>query len=184
MAKGGNQIMYVTHNLRLDLTRPELTERIALVQDDRYSRNLSIRLFENGRPFCPDSSCTLLIRYQKPDGIGGAYDALPDGTPGWDICENRLTVRLAPQVCTVPGITVLTVTLLRGSSALTVFAVELDVRPLPVGRMESREYVSIATPALPLWDTSDYGKFLSCGPDGLLWANPGDHFPDGEGVAF
>lgn len=151
--------MNVTHKLRLDLVRQETLPRVDVVQDDKFSRSLAISLYENGKPFCPGDGCGVLIRYRKADGIGGAYDALPDGSAGWVISENLLVIRLAPQVCTTVGTVDMTVTLLKDHMELSTFGFQLEVHGLPGGIKSSREYVNI-TRYLPQVDRAAEGQYL------------------------
>lgn len=62
--------MVITHKVNMDLIRRGITPRIDIVQDDKYSRNLNIRLYENGVAFLPPDGCHALIRYSKPDRTG------------------------------------------------------------------------------------------------------------------
>ena len=135
--------MVITHKVNMDLIRRGITPRIDIVQDDRYSRNLNIRLYENGVAFLPPDGCHALIRYSKPDRTGGAYDAMPDGTETWKIEDNELTIGLAPQVCTVSGTVRLMVSLLCGNAELSTFAIELNVQAQVCFKGDSQEYINI-----------------------------------------
>lgn len=135
--------MIVTHKLTLDLTRAGVPPRIDVSQDDRYTRDLEIRLLSGGAPFCPPEGCSLLIRYEKPDRVGGSYDALPDGTSAWKLEGNVLTVALAPQVCTVPGTVRMVISFLRNTGQISCFDLLLDVHRLPKGIKPSKEYINV-----------------------------------------
>lgn len=135
--------MIVKHRLNLDLTKRGVTQRIDAVQDDCCSRALEIRLFAGGMAYIVPEDCTVLVRYQKPDGIGGAYDTLPDGSCAWSIADSVLTVVLAPQVCTAAGTVELAVTLLRETVEISTFMLLVDVQPAPGATQSSREYVNI-----------------------------------------
>lgn len=135
--------MIVKHRLNLDLIKRGVTQRIDAVQDDCCSRALEMRLFANGMAYAVPENCTVLIRYQKPDGIGGAYDTLPDGSSAWSVDDGVLTVVLAPQVCTVAGTVELSVTLLRETVELSTFMLLVDVQAAPGGAQSSREYVNV-----------------------------------------
>ena len=151
--------MIVTHKLTMDLGRAGVPPRIDVSQDDRYSRNLEIRLMANGGPFCPPKGCNLLIRYEKPDKTGGSYDALPDGSRAWRLSENLLTVALAPQVCTVPGTVHMVVSFLQNQAEISSFALLLDVHKLPKGIKPSRDYVNI-TGFVPQPEQAKVGQYL------------------------
>ena len=119
--------MIVTHKLTMDLTRREKLPCIDVMQDDKYSRDLQIRVKSNGIRCRLPEDCSVLIRYEKPDETKGFYDTMPDGSRAWSVGEAELTVRLAPQVCTVPGKVKLMVTLLRAEAELNFFEMELNV---------------------------------------------------------
>lgn len=151
--------MIVTHKLTLDLIRWGVKPRVDVSQDDRYSRNLEILLLANGLTFTPPGECRVLIRYKKPDGTGGSYDTLPDGTRAWSITGNVLTLALAPQVCTVPGGVSMVVSMTAGSSELSSFEIQLDVHPLPGDVAPSQEYVNV-TGFVPQPVTAEVGQYL------------------------
>lgn len=151
--------MIVTHKLTMDLARAGVSPRVDVSQDDRYTRNLEIRLQANGAPFYPPKGCSLLIRYEKPDKTGGSYDTLPDGSAAWSVSENLLTVALAPQVCTVPGTVHMVISLLLNEAEISSFALLLDVHKLPKGIKPSREYVNI-TGFVPQPEQAKVGQYL------------------------
>lgn len=140
--------MIITTNITMDLSRRGPTQVISAVQDDRCSRALAMVLTSGGVAWEPPEGTTAQIRYRKPDGTGGNYDALPDGTPAWTIAGNVLTVALAPQVCTVPGRVTLTAALVQGETQLHTFVVGIDVQPNPGLQATSENYYKIAG-ALP-----------------------------------
>lgn len=151
--------MIVTHKLIMDLTRREKTPCIDVMQDDRYSRDLQIRLQANGMACRLPEDCSALIRFEKADRRKGAYDTMPDGSKAWRIDGDTVTVRLAPQVCTAPGRTKLMVTLLRGDAELSFFTVELNVHKRLEDVSVSEDYVSIER-FVPQPETAAAGQFL------------------------
>lgn len=135
--------MITTHKISIDLVRPDLMPILAVVQDDKYSRNLEISLFENRLPFPVPEDAAVLIRAGKPDGRAVVYDTMPDGTVAYSISGNTVTVRLAPQVCTAAGQVKIMVTLLRGDAELSCFAMLLNVHARPQGVPESSRYIHV-----------------------------------------
>lgn len=140
--------MIITTNITMDLSRRGPEQVISAVQDDRYSRNIAMTLTCGSVAWEPPEGTTAQIRYRKPDGTGGNYDALPDGTPAWTIEGSTLTVALAPQVCTVPGRVILTAALVQGETQLHTFVLSIDVQPNPGLQVTSENYYKIAG-ALP-----------------------------------
>ena len=70
----------------------------------------------------------VLVRYEKSDGRGGAYDILPDGRKAAIIEGNVVTVGLAPQVCTAVGRVMLMVTLRHQEKELSCFGICVHVQ--------------------------------------------------------
>ena len=157
--------MIVTHELKMDLGRREDTPVIHVVQDDRYSRDLSISLYSQGRPWSPDPEVSVLVGYEKPDGTGGSYNTLPDGAAAWRIAGHRLTIALAPQVCTASGRVDLSVVLVKDDARISSFPISLQVHPTPGLRAVSQDYYHV-TGTLP---NSGWT------PDKLLATDSGGH---------
>lgn len=136
--------MITTHKITMDLTNPGKMPRIHAVQDDRYCRNLELTLLANGEAWSVPESAVVQIRYCKPDGTGGEYDTLPDGTGAWSREGNVLTIALAPQVLTVAGAVSLSVTLVSGEARITTFGIGINVKPrVNADLMASEDYVNI-----------------------------------------
>lgn len=136
--------MIITSKIKMDLALRGVTAPVNAVQDDKYSRNLEITLLANGTPWAPPSGTTAVVRYKKPDGTGGNYDTLPDGTAACSISGNVATVALAPQVLTVPGMVYLSVGLVCAEAEIHTFAVRIDVQPNPGIDVASEDYVNVS----------------------------------------
>lgn len=152
--------MIITKKLTMDLAAPLGIATVDAVQDDRYSRNLEIDLRNCGEPWMIPTDACAMIRYAKPDGVGGLYDTLPDGSTAWSVTENCLTVALAPQVLTVPGHVFLSVTLSRGIHQLTTMTILIHVHPVVGAEFgESESYISVHN-FLPAPADGTVGQFL------------------------
>lgn len=139
-------MMIITHKLKMDLLEPGQMPRIHAVQDDQYSRNLELALYEGGSAWEIPSGITAIIRYRKSDGTGGEYNLLPDGSAAWSAEGNVLTIALAPQVATVPGMVSLSATLLSGERQISTFRISLNVKPAVKGVLaESEDYFHLMT---------------------------------------
>ena len=143
----------------MDLTRRDPEPCIEMVQDDKYSRDVQISLLSGGVPFLLPEDCSVLIRYKKRDGMGGTYDTMPDGTSAWTIGENRVTIRIAPQVCTVAGDASMTVTLMSGDAELSCFEMNLRIQPVRCGWMHSEPYENVKL-YLPQPAAAKTGEYL------------------------
>ncbi len=140
--------MKINHTIQVDLAQPGLLPRLQATQDDSISRVLQLHLKENGRPWPVPKDATVLVHFRKSDRTGGVYDTLPDGSAAWQIRGCEILVTLAPQVLTAAGDTTVGITLVKGSSRLTVATLLLHVIPCPgfAGISESYSYVSAFLP--------------------------------------
>lgn len=136
--------MIVTQKIEMDLAHRWITPAVSVMQDDKYSRDLEFTLAQNGQAWAVPEGATAVIRYRKPDGTGGNYDLMPDGSAAYTIAGNSVTVKLAPQVLTVPGAVKLTVGLIQGESQLHTFTVEILVQANPGLQVTSENYFKVA----------------------------------------
>lgn len=138
--------MIITHKLKMDLLEPGQMPRVHAVQDDQYARNLEVRLYSGAHAWEIPEGITVIIRYRKPDGTGGEYNLLPDGSAAWSAEGNVLTIALAPQVTTVPGMVTLSATLISGKKQISTFRIGLNVKPAVKGILaESEDYFRLMT---------------------------------------
>ena len=94
--------MYVKHKLEIDLSGQAVMPRVDMVEGDQYARQLELSLLCGGERWEIPEDVHAAVRFRKPDGTGGEYDSLPDGSPAWSASGNVLTVELAPQVLSCP----------------------------------------------------------------------------------
>lgn len=127
----------------MDLAIRDPAIMIPVVQDDKYSRNIQIQLYENSLPKEVPANISGVVKFCKPDGTGGNYDALPDGTAACTFSGSTVTVALAPQVCTVPGKVRLVVALVDGDTELHTFQIHLEVQANPGLVAVSDDYYNI-----------------------------------------
>lgn len=136
--------MIVTSRVKFDILTPGNPPVVHMVQDDKYSRNLELTLFKGGVACSMTSGIAAAVKFSKPDGTGGTYDTLPDNSPACSITGNTVTVALAPQVCTVPGVVRLSVALIDGSTVLHTFPVRIDVAANPALQANSQNYFKVS----------------------------------------
>ena len=135
--------MIITSKINMDLAMRGISPVVSAVQDDKYSRNLKISLYENCAAWNPPAGTAAIVRYKKSDGTGGNYDTLPDGTAGYSIVDNVITVALAPQVCAAPGVVLLAVCLINAGAEINTFSVKIDVQPNPGLQITSEDYYRV-----------------------------------------
>lgn len=92
------QTTYITLNLQ--------TPNYATVyaaRDNLLSRYVSATLLDGAAPWTPPAGTYAEISYIKPDGTGGYYDTVEDGSQAYTITNNVMEFVLAQQALTVPG---------------------------------------------------------------------------------
>lgn len=159
--------MTITHNLTMDLGNWTDTPLINAVQDDRYTRDVVLTLLNQGSPWTVPAEAKVVLAYQKADNTGGQYDTMPDGTVAWSAAGNVLTLALAPQVLTVPGMVSLSVQVILDRQMISTFRFMIHVhRNVASGLYRSEDYVNLQQWCLPIFEQ----KLSSSGwtPDCLL----------------
>lgn len=136
--------MIITHKIKMDMARPWIMPAVEVMQDDKYSRNIEFTLTQNGTDLQIPEGTTAIVRFCKPDGTGGNYDKLPDGTAAYTIIGNVVTIALAPQVCTASGKVLLTACLINDATELHTFSVRINVNRNPGLVTQSENYFKIA----------------------------------------
>lgn len=177
--------MKLLTTLNMDLLQPGAAPLIHAVRDDSHSRAVQIALFRGGVPWHLPRDVHAVIRYAKPDGTGGAYDTLPDGTNAWQAAGNRLAVILAPQVFTVPGRVKLSISLVSEDTQLSLFPMLLQVAPLAVPEeMESQDYCFVRgfLPAPMNAAVGDYLRVAGVNPQGKVTVVEAVPLSGGENV--
>ena len=154
--------MTITQHISIDLQQPGNMPMVHAVQGDEYTRVVEIDLYSGGMAWNPPSGCEVVIRYGKPDGKGGVYGNLPDDTTAWSIDGNTISVILAPQMLTVPGIVKAQVALIVDQKQLVStfhFAVSVE-EDSSKGAVKSENYVNWKTYYIPQTKNAVVGQYL------------------------
>lgn len=123
--------MTICEKMDLDFVRTGIRQKAYAVQGDSYARTLEIAMHENGVAWNMPVGASAFLRYRKPDGTGGMYDTLPDGTQAWSAQGNRVHFILAPQVLSVPGIVRAQMEVISGKSSVATFSFLIEVEEDP-----------------------------------------------------
>lgn len=135
--------MTICEKIDLDFVGTGIRQKAYAVQGDSYARTLEIAMHENGVAWNMPVGASAFLRYRKPDGTGGMYDTLPDGTRAWSAQGNRVNFILAPQVLSVPGIVRVQMEIISGKTNLATFAFLIEVEADPSnGVIPSEDYTS------------------------------------------
>lgn len=119
--------MIITHKIDMHLDAPGKISRIEAVQGDVYTRVVQFNLLSERSAWEIPADARAVVRFLKPDGCGGEYETLPDGTAACTISGNTLEVVLAPEVLTAEGLVLLTVSLIHGDTEISTFQIRIDV---------------------------------------------------------
>jgi hypothetical protein len=154
--------MTITQHISIDLQQPGNAPMIYAVQGEEYTRVVEIDLYSGGVAWNPPSGCEVVIRYGKPDGKGGVYGNLPDGTTAWSIEGNTISVILAPQMLTVPGIVNAQAQLIvNAKEIISTFHFSVNVEEdSSKGAVKSENYVNWKTYYIPQTAGAIVGQYL------------------------
>lgn len=137
--------MMITKKITMDLLEGGFVPVLEAVQNDRYSRQLELKLLAGGEVWEVPAEAAAVVRYRKADGTAGEYDTLPDGSAAWEAEGNVLTVVLAPQVFTAAGPVQVMVALIQEEKQISTFSVLVNVQASvneTVGDSEDYQYVT------------------------------------------
>lgn len=169
--------MIILHKLEMDLTRRGQMERIDAVQGDGNARVLELSLTAAGVAWEIPEDAAVFLRYRKPDGTGGCYDSLPDGSAAWNTEGNVLRITLAPQVLTAVGTVLAQAELVRSGASVATFTVQIVVQENPAeGVVQSEDYVHMLQ-----WMKGEADRLLQEAKEGGEFDGPpGERGPQGE----
>ena len=154
----------ITHKLTMDLEIKAPTPWIEIPCGDVNTRKIRFLLKANQMPWSVPEDAVVLVCFSKPDGTGGEYDTMPDGTSAWEAVDNTLTISLAPQVLTVTGSIMLYTSIRKEEKVLNTFGVEIRVCASDDDGKENRidrseDYV-YTTRVMPGPDSAEIGQYL------------------------
>lgn len=129
----------------LDLQKPNFVTVYA-VQDDQMTRWVHADLMDGGEAWTPPSGTLMTIRYRKPDGTGGWYDSLEDGSSAYAISGSAVDFGFAAQCLTVAGVVLAEITFWTGTAerlSAFLFRLQVEKNPLTDAEMESSDYYNV-----------------------------------------
>lgn len=133
--------MEVIQKIKIDLLKPGVKPVVNVMQADENSRVIEISLYANGVAWNVPDGVSFSVAYKKPDGTRGLYDTLPDGSSASSVDGNVVSIRLAPQMLTVPGDVESSVVISSGKQTISTFPVIVNVIQNPAaGAAGSEDY--------------------------------------------
>lgn len=135
--------MILSSHISVDLQTPGYPPIVHAVQGEQYSRQIKMTLYDGGVAWPVPGGVFVAMRYSKPDGTHGYYDTLPDGTKAWTATGNTVSIQIAPQVLTVPGVVEAQLEIINNQSILATFPLRIKVdRDLASPVKQSEDYVN------------------------------------------
>lgn len=95
--------MNVNQEVRLNLSADGIPPRLFMPQGDANSRTIIATLWDGATPYNVPTSAGVMVRFRKPDGTGGLYDATEAGT-AVTASGNTVTAPVATQMLAVAGV--------------------------------------------------------------------------------
>ena len=163
--------MDITHKISLDLQQTGARQVMFAKQGDCLTRIARLLLYDGGTEFTVPSGTIMQIAYAKPDGKGGVYDTMPDGSVSCTVSGNVVTAKLHPQMFSVAGIVACELRLLTGSGAqLTTFSWFITVQASAAEGIVSEDYFRFASLDGLRSDVGDLSKLSTDAKDNLVAA--------------
>ena len=138
--------MQITHKIALDFAVQGPTPTLCAVQGDCGTRLVQITLTENGTAWTIPSDAAVSIRYRRPDGTGGVYDTLSDGSSAWSAGDGTLDLIIAPELLCLEGLTVVSAAITREEAVLGTFCFHVIAAPDPSADIPPADkYISLGS---------------------------------------
>lgn len=135
--------MIISSHISADLQTPGYPPLVHAVQGEQYSRQIKMTLYSGGVAWTVPGGVFIAMRYEKPDGTHGYYDTLPDGTKAWSAEGNMVSIYVAPQMLTAPGVVQGQLEIIQNTSILASFPLRLKVAAnLAATLQKSEDYVN------------------------------------------
>lgn len=141
--------MNIKHSIGLNLSADAIPPRLHMVQGDANSRTIVATLWDGAQPYSIPAGAAVMVRFRKPDGTGGLYDATESGSEV-SYAGSIVTAPVATQMLAVAGDVFAEIDIFgSGSGAaaerLATFRFVVEVSPcvLPDAEIISSDYYNI-----------------------------------------
>lgn len=139
----------VKQSVQLSMTLNGVPPTLHMVQGDTNSRAISASLWAGAEPYNVPAGASVMLRFKKPDGTGGLYDASESGEKV-SYAGNVVTAPVATQMLAVAGDVFAEIDIFGGGSGaaaerLATFRFVVEVAPcvLPDAEIISSDYYNI-----------------------------------------
>lgn len=141
--------MNVNQEVRLNLSAAGIPPRLSMPQGDANSRTIVATLWDGATPYSVPANAAVMVRFRKPDGTGGLYDAIEAGT-AVTASGNTVTAPVATQMLAVAGVVQAEIDIYgtgtgkaAGRLATFRFAVEVAPSVYPDAQIISSDYFNV-----------------------------------------
>lgn len=141
--------MNVNQEVRLNLSTAGIPPRLSMPQGDANSRTIVATLWDGATPYNVPVNAAVMVRFRKPDGTGGLYDATEAGT-AVTASGNTVTAPVATQMLAVAGVVQAEIDIYGTGSGKAAdrlatfrFAVEVEPSVYPDAQIISSDYFNI-----------------------------------------
>lgn len=141
--------MNIKHSIGLNLSADAIPGRLHMVQGDANSRTIVATLWDGAQLYSIPAGAAVMVRFRKPDGTGGLYDATESGSEV-SYAGSIVTAPVATQMLAVAGDVFAEIDIFGSSSGaaaerLATFRFVVEVAPcvLPDAEIISSDYYNI-----------------------------------------
>lgn len=141
--------MNIKHSIGLNLSADAIPGRLHMVQGDSNSRTIVATLWDGAQLYSIPAGAAVMVRFRKPDGTGGLYDATESGNKV-SHAGSIVTAPVATQMLAVVGDVFAEIDIFGGGAGaeaerLATFRFVVEVAPcvLPDAEIISSDYYNI-----------------------------------------
>lgn len=141
--------MNIKHSCGLNLSADAIPPRLHMVQGDANSRTIVATLWDGAQLYSIPAGAAVMVRFRKPDGTGGLYDATESGNKV-SYAGSIVTAPVATQMLAVAGDVFAEIDIFGGGAdaaaeRLATFRFVVEVAPcvLPDAEIISSDYYNI-----------------------------------------
>lgn len=141
--------MNIKHSIGLNLSADAIPGRLHMVQGDSNSRTIVATLWDGAQLYSIPAGAAVMVRFRKPDGTGGLYDATESGSKV-SYAGSIVTAPVATQMLAVAGDVFAEIDIFGGvagaaAERLATFRFVVEVAPcvLPDAEIISSDYYNV-----------------------------------------
>ena len=184
--------MNIKHSIGLNLSAYAIPGRLHMVQGDANSRTIVATLWDGAQPYSIPTGAAVMVRFRKPDGTGGLYDATESGDKV-SCAGSIVTAPVATQMLAVAGDVLAEIDIFGSGSGtaaerLATFRFVVEVAPcvLPDAEIISSDYYNVlaakVAEAVAAADQAEQAKSAAAASAAAAAASAADAATSAEGA--